>query len=246
MAAASNSLRYSFKRLLYGRDIGYYLSARVSELNMFSKYLEIPITKEIEYPIFVKEEMDSMLNDILSENEEVRFNIEKVIVPIYSTSAIGRYKTADIMIRHFFDCSYRLSVCNNGKGEFFFGGPGIILDADFNILFLLSFKVALQGDKWVLQRPIVRVDNSVFVDQQKFMNKAIIQKLLPLCLEPVRIGVDSQNNNFVQELRIPYCDIIVQDCKTLLTSPKEPSVNIDMNKELNQTLVDNVNEIMSF
>lgn len=248
MAAASSSLRYSFKHLIQDKYTNYYkcTGTGISEINMFSKYLEIPIEREVECPIFVKWEMCEILNNIFSEKEGARSSVEKAIVPIYNNNFLGTYKTADTIIKNFFASNYRLSSCSNGKGELFFGGPGVILDADFNILFLLSFKVILQGDKWVPQRPVVRVDNSVFVDQQKFMNKAIIQKVLPLCLEPALIGVHPQNNNFIQEVRVSYCDIIVQDCKTLLKSPKEPSVNIDINKEFNQTLADNINEVMSF
>ena len=71
---------------------------------------------------------------------------------------------------------YNIKTLKTKFDEIYYGGPGIVFDSYFNILMLLVFKVNKEG---IILDTYCFVNPSVFVNEKRTLEKAIIKKIVP-------------------------------------------------------------------
>lgn len=248
--AASQGLQDAFYRLFSDsysipNDDKYYSFERVDD--NFSHYMEIPFNgiNHVEYPIWAKSNIENRL-----ESERLYSTIytplEKVIIPLYDRQTLGTVKTADSMLKKFFSINNRtrLHKAVNGDGTVYYGSRGVIFDKDFNMLACLCLTADWNQEEhnWRYSNSILRVSHWVFEHQQEFMAKAIIQKIIPLCLD--EHTVYGNNFSFVGRV-MDKCQIVIDDYSSVVVKPTKPSPNSCSDERLNQILVDNIDDIIS-
>jgi hypothetical protein len=169
-----------------------------------------------------------------------------IILPLYRNGAEYTKKTFDSIIKEFFyhtNSSNRLSKCNDGKGGIYYGGPGLILDKDYNPLLMCTVVAEKinKNDTTCLQyiKGICRINPRVF-QEKDVVTRGIISKLIPAY---------SDKNNRTCMLSEYYStpfnniQIIIDDFDQFFVSPIKPSGK-NIQEQLNQCLVDNLDDIL--
>lgn len=241
MATISRRLESAFGDLSWNYNI--FQHSRTAYNTVPYRYsIEISLTSKIlEFPMLYKNTVISTL----IENKECKKLVIDLSNILYS-DMVTTVKTADTMICKFFTggSNARLFKFANAKGDIYYGHNGIILDKDFKVLMCLF--VRLQWDKetssGTLLQPVLKINPWVFNNQQEFMSKAIIQKIIPLSLKGVYI---SSIEPRVNTSTFPRYQIKVDDFKEFITTPTPPHFSENINNELNQTLIDNMSDLNS-
>lgn len=242
MATISTGLRRAFNNLGSCSRVFNCITWHLESIAPFKYYIEVPINKDnIVLPIWC-------INNALSYYSK-DINISKFIVgidSIYDSSAT--IKTADAMLKYFFsyNSNAKLIAISNGKGKKYYGSKGIIFDENFSILMCMYIPIEYDTITHAStpKRPILQINPSVFLDQQEFMNKAIIQKIIPLSQEPMYVssyisGIQGKSfKNF--KITVDESFIISVVCPL---SPTPSKVDSDA---FNKTLLDNINDIDFF
>jgi len=253
MAAASDGLRNSFLDLFSHRGYieangnSYYGYGSIRSTNAFSHFLEVPITRNhIEFPIWAKNNVEQRIGQD-TKYPSITTPLENVIIPLYCKNTIGTVKTADSMLKKFFTPTHRvrlLKATNGSDDNIYYGNRGIVLDKDFKVLMCLYLTADYdeENKRWKYGQPVLKVSSWVFEYPQEFMSKAIIQKIIPLCMKPCSIY---NNENQFTSAAQPRCKVIIDDYSKLVVKPAKPSPNHCSNEVLNQVLLDNINEILS-
>lgn len=242
MATISTGLRRAFNNLGSCPRAFNYTIGHSEPVAPFKYYIEVPINKDnIVLPIWC-------INNVLSYYSK-DLNITKFIVDIDSIYDFSStVKTADAMLKHFFsyNSNAKLSAISNGKSKKYYGSKGIIFDENFRILMCMYIPIEYDANSHIgiPKRPILQVNPSVFLDQQEFMNKAIIQKIIPLSQEPMYI---SSYISGIQGKTFNSFKIIVDESFAVsVVCPLSPSPSKVDSDAFNKTLLDNINDIYSF
>lgn len=220
--------------------------------NIFNKSLIVDITgDDIEIPLIAKSGYEKI---ILINNSSV----EKVILNLY-VSGNGLYmRTFNGIIEKFFRqvlFNERLIKVTTSKGETYYGGCGLILDAEFNPLLMCGLKARKlvtnnsEGVKVVsLQyyKAICRVSPSVFTEPNKMINKGIIKKLIPLYTTiDVLTNFLSYNNKISSSFDSKKVEVIIDDFSRFFITPIAPTPSKCNNDVLNKCLNDNIEDILT-
>ena len=206
----------------------------------FRYSIDIPLDREIlEFPLLFK---DTVIDAITKDSTLTKLTIGLDTIREYLTPV----KTADTMVSNFFNAYnyHRLSKYQNGKGNYYYGHKGIILDNDFNPLMCIFYRIKwneVETQREVLQ-PILKVSPWVFNNQQEFMAKAIIQKIIPLSLNPIYIS----SSHRLTDVTFPKYKVVIEDMDNLITSPTPPPYSDSIDDDLNQILIYNISDLDSF
>lgn len=133
----------------------------------------------------------------------------------------------------------------------YYGGPGIIFDADMNMLLSSNFLIEKNPDnnKLVIKRGVCRISPSVFVNKNKPIEKGIIKNVIPVCVS------HSNSNSFLgisntsalelsdEFLNSPIILIIGENEKMKVLHPSIQGNFDNMDLEINKFLRDNVENI---
>lgn len=210
--------------------------------NVYNKSITVDTSKDIiELPTIGLYYFHSSISECLISDETPK----NIILPLYVNGEEYTKKTFDSIIKSFFyntDTSKRLLKCNDGKGGIYYGGPGLILDKDYNPLLMCTVvaeKITINDGTYLKYiKRVCRINPKVF-QEKNVITKGIISKLIPAY---------SNRNNSICMLSDYHsiCNniqIIIDDFDHFFVSPIKPS-SLNIQEELNQCLVDNIDDIL--
>lgn len=243
-----NSLRTVFKSHSID-DSGGQLSDELTldSNNVFGRSLVIGIkSDEVEVPVIARDFYEDIISSAI--NYPYTNNIEKVILPLYTNINSEVRRTFDSIIVRMFGVSYgsRLQKITTNKGDVYYGGKGIIFDADFTPLLLCTLtarKVQEQErSRMAYYRPICHVNPKVFMESDKIVNKGIIKKAIPFFSNmEIEFPCDTR---FIIDPESKKVKVVVDNFDNFFIKPVKPTPSTCSNDLLNQCLVDNIDDIM--
>lgn len=209
----------------------------------FSHFLKVDLTeKRIEVPIFMR---NLVTNVIVNNKISCKYN--QAICPLFHNRVSTR-STFDSIIKTFFESvSLANRICKNvsSKGDIFYGTRGLILDKDFNILFLctLTYDYIQGDDRGYLDfdKLNIYINPSVFLDNKETIPKGIINKLIPYY-----VSRDiSVREEYSRQSKVLKPQILIEDVTNrFIVSPTKPVPGVTSNDSINEFLVDHIDNIL--
>lgn len=219
--------------------------------NAFNRLFVIDVSlDEIEVPVFARYFVESVIRD---KFEFPSINqVDKIVIPMYMNTPSQLKRTADSIVSTFFlstNFSHRLQKVTTNKGEVYYGGKGIILDKDFNILFLCTIvckKIEHRGRQVMsYYKPMIHVSPQVFLKGESLICKSILKKIIPFY---VSHNIDSVTTYAYFRNDIPKGikpQILIDDVSKFIENPTKPTPQKCSDDVLNQLLIDNVDDILN-
>lgn len=219
--------------------------------NAFNKLFVIDVSSdEIEVPVFARYVVESVVRGKL-EFPSVN-QVDKIVIPMYMNTYNQSKRTADSIVSDFFlktNFSHRLQKVTTNKREVYYGGKGIILDKDFNILLLCTIvcKRIEHRREQVMSyyKPIIHISPQVFLKEESLICKSILKKIIPFY---VSHNIDSVTTyarfrNDIPEGTKPQ--ILIDDVNKFIENPIKPTPQKCSDDVLNQLLMDNVDDVLN-
>ncbi len=172
-----------------------------------------------------------------------------VVIPMavdpYSFSAAG----AETMLKKFArqSANYgRLLKATTPKGEVYYGNNGIILDKNFDPLFLSTRIISCVNVTGTVSRArritksgvTVYLSPKVFTDDQSMLNKALAKKGIAFYLSQ-NISMSYWNNEN------EHAKVVIDDMSRFFKKVEKPDVNALSNGVFTEVLKDNIDEVLS-
>lgn len=219
--------------------------------NIFNRSLIVKVDgDEVEIPVIAREHFERIIFDGIRCSSVEK--IKTIILPLYENSIPQDRRTFDSFMRQFFSMSYdsRLIKITSNKGEVYYGGRGLIFDYKYNpmILCTLRAKRVLEerGDRFpqmVYYRPVIYVSPKVFEESDRLINKGIIKKLIPYCVNR-NILFPSPRQGFKSIPEDSKAMVIVDKLDRFFIKPIAPKPQNDIEESLNECLIDNIEDIL--
>ena len=218
--------------------------------NAFNRLFVIDVSSdEIEVPVFARSVVESVVRDKL---ELPYTHTSKIVIPMYVNTYNQSRRTADSIVNDFFSIvnfNQRLQKVTTNKGEVYYGGKGIILDKDFNILLLCTIvcRRMEHGDGQVMSyyKPVIHVSPQVFLRGEGLVNKSILKKIIPFY---VFHNIGSVRTHAYFRSDIPEGtkpQILIDDVSKFIENPAKPTPQKCSDDVLNQILADNVDDVLN-
>lgn len=209
----------------------------------FSRWLEVDLSKnDIEIPAFIKYDIYRLINGReLSEGENTFTG--KIYTPIqcgYSYTA----KTGDAIINTLFNIgSDTFTKVNTTKG-IYYGHSGIILDSNFNIIFLVTLNCHKEGTNILYTGANIYIHPKVFLEEKEVLHSCILKKLIPFYLElTVSKSILGFSRDHPQYNLTPQ--IIIKDVTSaFINTASVPDSQSTSNEIINQFLIDHQEDII--
>lgn len=238
---ASIKLTNGFQNSFRSREIlkPSYDSNNIKELYFIRVELDKPY---IECPLIIRNNIEQILSN--SYIYPIKYPCPKdIIVQLYVNNNLGSIKTADSMLVNFFNNWVSTKLIKVKKDtDIYYGNRGIILDCNFNPIMLIYVTITWENNlkKWIYGQPIIKISPEVFRNQQNFMNKAIIKKIIPLSLGKLYIPNTTVMFKGISNVS---CKIQIEDIQDLILKPIKPCPETYSDEALNQLLLDNIKDV---
>lgn len=225
--------------------------------NAFNKLFVIDVSSnEIEVPVFAR----AVVESVVSNNLEFPCitHTSKIVIPMYVNAYSQSRRTADSIVSDFFsevNFGQRLRKVTTSKGEVYYGGKGIILDKDFNILLLCTIVCRRMehsvGQVMSYYKPMIHVSPQVFLGSKGLIDKSILKKIIPFY---VSHNIDLVNTSNLINTRTYFRSdipegtkpqILIDDVSKFIENPAKPTPQKCSDDVLNQILVDNVDDVLN-
>ena len=227
-----------------------YRETTLDNHNAFNKLFVIDISSdEIEVPTFARSAVESVVKDKLKFPSK---SVNKIVIPMYMNTAPYLGRVADSIVRELFktDFNQRLKKITTSKGEIYYGGKGIILDKDFNILLLCTL-ICKKVERWGEQvmsyyKPIIHVNPQVFLKSESLIEKSILKRIIPFYLLN-GIGYVTSGAYFTTDFpEETKPQIVIDDVSKFIENPVKPTPQKCSDNILNQILVDNADDVLNY
>ena len=228
-----------------------YMETTLDKHNVFNKLFVIDVSSdEIEVPVFARYSVESVIRNKF----EFPFikHVDKIVIPMYVNTPNQFRRTADSIVSDFFlntNFNQRLQKVTTNKGDVYYGGKGIILDKDFNILLLCTIvckKIEHRGEQVMsYYKPIIHVSPQVFLRGESLICKSILKKIIPFY---VSHNIDSITIHDYFRSDIPEGtkpQILIDDVSKFIENPTKPTPQKCSDEVLNQLLIDNVDDVLN-
>lgn len=218
--------------------------------NTFNRSLIVKVdSDEVEIPVIAREHFEKIIFNGISHSSIEK--IKTIILPLYENSIPQDRRTFDSFMRQFFSTSYnnRLIKITSNKGEVYYGGRGLIFDYRYNPLILCTLRakrVLKEGNiypQMVYCRPVIYVSPKVFEESDRLINKGIIKKLIPYCVNR-EMRFPSPMHGFRSIPEDSKAMVIVDKLDRFFIKPIAPKPQNDIEESLNECLVDNIEDIL--
>lgn len=219
--------------------------------NAFNKLFVIDVSSdEIEVPVFARSVVESVVRDKLQFPHIT--HASKIVIPMYVNTYNKSMRTADSIVKTFFSrvsFSQRLQKVTTNKGEVYYGGKGIILDKDFNILLLCTIvckRMEYRGMQMMsYYKPMIHVSPQVFLRGEGLVDKSILKKIIPFYVSHNINIVDTHVyfRSDIPEGTKPQ--ILIDDVSKFIENPAKPTPQKCSDDMLNQILVDNIDDVLN-
>ena len=228
-----------------------YMETTLDKHNVFNKLFVIDVSsEEIEVPVFARYSVESVIRNKF----EFPFikHVDKIVIPMYVNIPNKFRRTADSIVSDFFlntNFNQRLQKVTTNKGEVYYGGKGIILDKDFNILLLctLACRRMEYGDRQVMSyyKPIVHVSPQLFLGDKGLLGKSILKKIIPFYVSQDIDGIYT-HAYFMDNIPIgTKPQILIDDVSKFIENPIKPTPQKCSDDVLNQILIDNIDDVLN-
>lgn len=217
-----------------------YIKNPLIRQDVFSKYFVIESENgNFEIPMFVKTIVEDKLVNMVID-DILKLDEIKIIIPLYCNSEIQHKRVFNSMIKSLFSTSsYRKRmVCIKRNDEIIYGNRGILLDKDFNIMFLCTAECKKDGNFFKYTKLKVYINPLTFQHQDDFLNKQIIKTLIPFYLNTT-IDRVSSNYNFLNELS-DNIDVIIEDPNKFVYSSTIVKPESFSNDDINDIVLKNI------
>lgn len=219
--------------------------------NAFNRLFVIDVSSdEIEVPVFARSAVESVVRGKLGF--PYINHASKIVIPMYVNTYNMAARTADSIMNIFFsrtNFNQRLQKITTNKGEVYYGGKGIILDKDFNILFLCTIVCRRMehrgGQVMSYYKPVIHVSPQVFLRGDGLIDKSILKKVIPFY---VSHNIDSVNTHACFRSDIPEGtkpQILIDDVSKFIENPAKPTPQKCSDDVLNQILADNADDVLN-
>lgn len=191
----------------------------------FNRYYKLSNNKEtIELPVILKPITDT-ISDIKNKD---------VIVNIGTMNLASPQRSFDPVFKKWFkdNNSFNLLQIKTTKDDIYYGGKGLVLDSSYKTLLLIT--LIFNKETCSYTGVNIYVSPSVFLEQKSFIEKGILNKLIPFYLSyGVTIG-----STFLSP------KIIVEDPSALFEiHPNTPTPSTCSDDALNELLLENISDI---
>ena len=209
----------------------------------FSRWLEVDLSKnDIEIPAFIKYDIYRLINGRgLSEGENTFTG--KIYIPVqYGYPYIA--KTGDAIINTLFNTgSDTFTKVSTTKG-IYYGSSGIILDSNFNIIFLATLNCHKEGANILYTGANIYIHPKVFLEEKEILHSCILKKLIPFYLSlTVSKSLLGFSRNHPQYDLTPQ--IIIKDVTSdFINIANVPDSQSTSNESINQFLIDHQEDII--
>ena len=184
MASKINDYIYDFFDIREKSNVAYY-DTKYDKNNCFNLFINRIKLNEDTYLIPAVTYYNNRINDspdMLYKESRVRNNLSETTL----LRDLGYfYRSSEYNIKHL----------KTKANEVYYGGPGIALDSNFNILMLIVFKVTKEGnviDTYCFVNP------SVFLNDKRTLEKAIIKKIVPtISIKKPHCGYNYRDITFI-------------------------------------------------
>lgn len=219
-----------------------YISTCSDEGNTFSRWLEVDLSKnDIEIPTFIRYDIQRLINRGGSPEGENTYG--KVYIPVqygYSYTA----KTGDGIINNLFNTGITSFRKTNTTKGIYYGKSGIILDSNFNVIFLTTLNCHKEGTDILYTKANIYIHPKVFLEEKEVLHSCILKKLIPFYL---RFTVSRSLLGF--DRNHPQCDltpqIIIKDVTSdFINIASVPNPQSTSNESINQFLIDHQEDII--
>lgn len=220
--------------------------------NTFNRSLIVKVDgDEVEIPVIAREHFEKIIFDGIRHSSVEK--IKTIILPLYENSIPQNRRTFDSFMRQFFSASYdnRLIKITSNKDEVYYGGRGLIFDYRYNPLILCTLRAKRvleeEGDRFpqmVYYRPVIYVSPKVFEESDRLINKGIIKKLIPYCVNRER-AFPSLTHGFRSIPEDRKAMVVIDKLDRFFIKPIAPKPQNDIEESLNECLVDNIEDILA-
>lgn len=185
MAIIRNILRNAFS-IPNLQDIPRSGNFSYSNNNVFERFLETDLLgNKIECPVMARKYVEPALMERISLGSNAASVVEKVSIPLYTEHGPTPRRTASSIFKFFErETQTRLDKVVTNKGEVYYGGKGIILNAEFKVLALcvLEYNLKDGGELRILNKLRVYIHPSVFLSNG-LVEKGIIKTYIPSLID---------------------------------------------------------------
>lgn len=219
--------------------------------NVFNKLFVIDVSSdEIEVPVFAKSVVEVEIRNKLQLPHIIPTS--KIVIPMYVNTYNRSRRTANNIVKDFFsevDFNRRLQKITTTRGNIYYGGKGIILDKDFNILLLCTIicRKIEYGNEHMMSyyKPIVHVSPQVFLKSSDLVNRFILSEIIPFYISH---SIDTINTLTYCRSDIPKGtkpQILIDDVNKFIENPIKPTPQKCSDSVLNQILIDNIEDVLN-
>ena len=240
----------SYDRIATASDVTN-IETTLDNHNVYNRLFVIDVSSdEIEVPVFAKPAVESVISVKLQFPHAT--HTSKIVIPMYVNTYNQQRRTADSIVNVFFsrvDFNQRLQKVTTNKGEMNYGGRGIILDKDLNILLLCTMvcRGMEHGGRQVMSyyKPIVHVSPQLFLRDKGLLGKSILKKIIPFYVSHSidRIYTHAYFINNIPTGTKPQ--ILIDDVSKFIENPVEPTPQKCSDEVLNQILIDNIDDVLN-
>lgn len=215
---------------------------------MCRKFLVVDISpdnQEFEIPVIAR----GPVLEVLRRESRNRTGINRVVLPLYSTGTV-RKRSADLAFQYIVRLAtfhMKLIKIITSKGKIYYGGYGILLDADWNPLMLatlLAYKEPVSGSTAPVlhyYKAVLHVSPKVFLNQTDLFEKSIIKKVIPFYLtHPLGPAYTSRGT---ESDILRTVQIEVDDMSRFFHTPVIPRPDTYSDEEMNRILAEHAEEI---
>lgn len=220
----------------------------------FDAFFEVDLSGEH------KVEVPACLTDFVIRGIKCKYS--SLVMPIASFStAIPRRLIRGILSDFVNPTTLRragFAYCKTTANDYYYGIPGIILDADKKPLLVLTLEINYEQipgrvDEMLAFTPvrcICHVSPSVFINPDKLVEKTIIKKIIPFCSTKVIERGDIYRNSAYSDSR-PFIlgttiKVVIDDCSNFTVKPIPPSPSVNINQVLNELVKNNISSIVNY
>lgn len=216
----------------------YNISLNFLEHNIFNFY-EIDTSKDIiEIPIFYRGHAESFL-----ENDKCN----KIVLPLFSIDKIYSKSSLNTISKLLETRSNYGLIEVNFKNEIYYGCKGLILDENKNMLLSMNVRYKKENiNNCIFYKPfkiVCRINYNVY-KYKTTLNKYILNKIIPY-LSNTELYYSAVENSFDYQYYKSKVEIVISDDENII-KPIPPDIIENLDDTLNNTLIKNIEDIMSF
>lgn len=245
---------FTYNHRRYGRIRGRNSIINYEDNNVYNASLKIQMNKSnLIIPVTGRCTLDSTLFTSFQLMHRNILNFSDIVnreyyFPLIRTERSQNKRTSNSVFRTLLseNGESRLTHVITGKGDEYYGAPGIVLDKDYNILLMFAFKASISHLGIQYQDLIMYVNPSIFLNKD-IVSKNIISNIIPYFIEN-KVAVDgvgtydyvhySTNlvigNRFNSNPRVQVSIEIKDVTPIFISLPEKPTV-----QTIDKTLINN-------